>query len=133
MKFLYDDKINGSLLKFTMIRNIIFFSVGQQWWQDKVKAEEEAKKAEEVKKAPAPAAKGGPAKPAPAARGGGAAGRGAPASRGAPAARGRGAATTPARGLCTTCLYLPIYKYGKSILWDHQILYKIRLVHEPIH
>ncbi|XP_011449083.3 uncharacterized protein [Magallana gigas] len=74
---------------------------GQQWWQDKVKAEQEAKKAEEAKKAPAPAAKGGPAKPAPAARGGGAAGRGAPASRGAPAARGRGAATTPARGGAT--------------------------------
>lgn len=98
-----------------MIWNVNFsfykynFYIGQQWWQDKVKAEQEAKKAEEAKKAPAPAAKGGPAKPAPAARGGGAAGRGAPASRGAPAARGRGAATTPARGLSTMCIFIYLH------------------------
>ncbi|XP_021370614.1 uncharacterized protein LOC110461476 [Mizuhopecten yessoensis] len=68
---------------------------GQDWWQQKIKAEEEKKKAEEAKKAgPAvkPAGRG-----APAVRG---AARGAPAvrgaARGAPAARGRG--TPPARG-----------------------------------
>ncbi|XP_061164365.1 uncharacterized protein LOC133173398 [Saccostrea echinata] len=74
---------------------------GQQWWQDKVKAEEEAKKAEEAKKPPPTAPKGGAAKPAPAARGGGAAGRGAPATRGAPAARGRGAVSTQPKGGAT--------------------------------
>ncbi|XP_067681719.1 uncharacterized protein [Haliotis asinina] len=60
---------------------------GQQWWQEKLKAEEEKKKAAEAKTEAKPAAAG--------ARGGA---RGGAAGRGAPAARGRGAANTPARG-----------------------------------
>ncbi|XP_052768743.1 uncharacterized protein LOC128208997 [Mya arenaria] len=66
---------------------------GQQWWQTKVKLEEEKRKAEEAKSAPGKGAPG--VKPgAPAGRGG-AAGRGAPAG----AARGRGTpAPAPTRG-----------------------------------
>ncbi|XP_048244538.1 uncharacterized protein LOC124123872 isoform X1 [Haliotis rufescens] len=55
---------------------------GQQWWQEKLKAEEERRKAAQPKTEAKPAAGG--------ARGGT---RGGAAGRGAPAARGRGAAT----------------------------------------
>ena len=79
-----------------LILSPVFCVTDQQWWQDKVKAEEAKKKAAEVKATPA---KGAPA-----------AGRGAPArggaARGAPAARGRGApGPAPARGGKSTFLY----------------------------
>lgn len=64
------------------------FSIGQQWWVEKKRIEEEKKKAEETKAAPA--------KTAPAGKPGAPAARGGAAARGAPAARGRGAAAPPA-------------------------------------
>ncbi|CAC5388775.1 unnamed protein product [Mytilus coruscus] len=73
--------------------------VGQTWWQERLKQEEEKKKAVDATKAkatPTPAGRGAPARGAPAGRG--APARGAPAARGTPAARGKGPATPATRG-----------------------------------
>ena len=102
-KFWPNNKIVLSIyIRYTDVLYLGVF-LGQKWWQDKVKAEEEKKKAEEAAKQQAEAVKG-----APAARGG-ASGRGAAARGGA-----RGAATTARGRESNQYCYIEFYTVEKN-------------------